>query len=560
MKLKKQPLDVPEEVYPLHKLDDIKDFRNHVIWMMRFNDVLDAEMLADSLSRLLEIGDWKKLGGRPTDIDKADGRLEVHFRKSSTTGQRNVFFTHDTHDMRIQDHPVASRLPQATDGPSTYLVSDDFRPFIARANFPSFAQSVQQNEPPISLHVTSFNDATLLALSWPHVLMDASAGKALLSGWTSVLAGREDSVPMVIGARDDVLLQTTMSEKQDRDEEFKLEKNRMTGASLLVFYLRCLWDKIWYPRQQRAVFIPQAVLHKLKAEVQQGIIKSSPSSHDVPFVSESDILIAWICQAAASSTSKSRPMTIMSFLDTRSRIPEICTSTGVFLQNMVLSTYAFLSPQTANGPIGPIAISHRRHFAEQSSENQTLCFLRSVYRDIDAVKSPRLVFGEPNAVPILINNVSKAELIKLVDFSPAVVHQGESAETRRNPLGTMVTYWNEGLERGWSGFNVCWMQGRDHDGNFWIMANLLPEAWSRIEEHLQNLHDMKVYTRDVSALLLALVKDNVDPHEVTGCDASRISNVGPARGYRDIIRRQLKALKAEKAGDFTQAEPPHTVN
>jgi hypothetical protein len=53
-----------EEVCPLHKLDDIKSFRNHVIWMMRFNDVLDAEKLADALSRLLEIGDCKKLGGR----------------------------------------------------------------------------------------------------------------------------------------------------------------------------------------------------------------------------------------------------------------------------------------------------------------------------------------------------------------------------------------------------------------------------------------------------------------------------------------------------------------
>lgn len=64
MKADHQFLDGQEEVYPLHKLDDIKSFRNNVIWMMRFNDVLDAEKLADSLSRLLEIGDWKKLGGR----------------------------------------------------------------------------------------------------------------------------------------------------------------------------------------------------------------------------------------------------------------------------------------------------------------------------------------------------------------------------------------------------------------------------------------------------------------------------------------------------------------
>jgi hypothetical protein len=91
-------------------------------------------------------------------------------------------------------------------------------------------------------------------------------------------------------------------------------------------------------------------------------------------------------------------------------------------------------------------------------------------------------------VPFLINNVRKAELIKFVDFSPAVLRQGEGSRTRKNPIGTMATYWNEGLERGWSGFNVCWMQGRDHDGNFWMMANLLIQAWRKLEEHLRRLY------------------------------------------------------------------------
>lgn len=430
----------------------------------------------------------------PTNLDKADGKLEVHFQKSSATRERNVFFTHVSYEVRIQDHPVASRLPDATDGPSTNLVSEDFRPFIARADFPTFDQSIRQNEPQISLHVTSFNDATLVGLSWPHVLMDASAGKALLSGWTYVLAGRENDVPLVTGARDDVLLQRTMSEKAETSEEFELEKHRLSGLGLLVFQLRCLWDKFWnYPRQQRTVFIPAAVLNELTAEIRQEIAGASQSSgQDVPFVSESDILIAWICQAAASTMPSPHPMAIMSFLDLRPRIPRIRKSAGVFLQNMVLSTYTFLSAQTARGPIGAVAVSHRRHFAEQATEKQTICFLKSVYRDIDAAKNPRLFFGEPSAVPLLINNVSKAELIKLVDFSPAVLHQGDSSQARKNPVGTMVTYWNEGLERGWSGFNVCWMQGRDYDGNFWMMANLLPQAWAKLEDHLRRLYERKL--------------------------------------------------------------------
>jgi hypothetical protein len=183
--------------------------------------------------------------------------LEVVLQKPSTTGEWHVFFTHDSYEMRIQDHRLASRLPNATDGPSTHLVSEDFRPFIARPNFPTFDQSIRRNEPQISLHVTSFKDATLVALSWPHVLMDAPAGKALLSGWSSVLTWRERDIVAVTGAQDDILLQAAMSEMAETSEKFKLEKNRLTGVGLLIFQLRCLWDKFWNsPLQQRAVFIP----------------------------------------------------------------------------------------------------------------------------------------------------------------------------------------------------------------------------------------------------------------------------------------------------------------
>ena len=53
------------EVLPLHFLDDVAERRSEVlVWTLRFNDVLDPELLYDSLSRLLEAEGWRKLGGR----------------------------------------------------------------------------------------------------------------------------------------------------------------------------------------------------------------------------------------------------------------------------------------------------------------------------------------------------------------------------------------------------------------------------------------------------------------------------------------------------------------
>ena len=53
-----------DDVYPVHIQDSAKGHRRILTWIMRFNDVLDAKRLHGALSKLLEIGDWRKLGGR----------------------------------------------------------------------------------------------------------------------------------------------------------------------------------------------------------------------------------------------------------------------------------------------------------------------------------------------------------------------------------------------------------------------------------------------------------------------------------------------------------------
>lgn len=53
-----------DQVYPVFLQDDTEANKKFVSWIMRFNDVLDADRLHEALSKLLEIGDWRKLGGR----------------------------------------------------------------------------------------------------------------------------------------------------------------------------------------------------------------------------------------------------------------------------------------------------------------------------------------------------------------------------------------------------------------------------------------------------------------------------------------------------------------
>jgi len=61
-----RPATVPTDmIIPLHYWDDLPYARAVCIDVMfRFDDVMDPEKIRMSLSRVLEIGDWKKLGAR----------------------------------------------------------------------------------------------------------------------------------------------------------------------------------------------------------------------------------------------------------------------------------------------------------------------------------------------------------------------------------------------------------------------------------------------------------------------------------------------------------------
>ncbi|KAJ5892908.1 transcriptional regulator sdnM [Penicillium tannophilum] len=474
--------DSSPDVYPIHILDNIKANHCYVDWLMRFNDVLDAEKLKTSLSRLLEIGDWKKLGGRLQR--KKDGNLEIHVSGPSASGQQNVFFTHDTFDLNIDEHPVASRLPKETTSPSIQTLSPDTRPLIARPNFPTFEEMVRKGLPSISLHVTSFRDATLVALIWPHVLMDAIGAKALLEAWSLVLAGREEDVPPVLGAREDMLRPTKAMHDSDTAEEFGLEKWRLKGISMIMFLLRFVWSKFWNPRRERRILLlPRSDFGKICDHARMDVARSSEGD-EKPFISDSDILTAWLTRAVASSEPGSRPFTVLNLMNVRYRIPYLLKSGGAFIQNMVLGTYSFFSSQLPDKPVGSIALEHRRNFTEQATQGQAVCFLKSVYQDLDAGRSPGLFFGESNATLVAFNNLLKADLIRAVDFSPAVLSQGEVTETRANPLGSMVFYYNEAIDDSFNEFNLFVVLGQNHRDTYWVLGTLLPQAWKKIEEEL----------------------------------------------------------------------------
>ena len=389
--------------------------------------------------------------------------------------------------MKIQDHPVGSRFPKETASPSVQKIHDnDFRPLIARPNFPKFEDMIRQRLSSLSLHISSFHDATIVSLTWPHVLMDAFGAKGLLIAWSSVLAGKEEGVQPVLGAREDFLRKKEEIRKDVKEEDFQMEEHRLTGLSLVMFSLRFLWGKIWGPRRERKiVLIPKSSFTKMKAKAQQEAAESSQEGEGKPFISDSDILTAWFSRAVALQTP-SRPLTVLNLLNLRFRVPLLLRSGGVFLQNMVLGTYSFLNAP-ASQSVGSIALDHRKHCAKQGTERQAVCFLESSLRDIDAGGTPRFLFGESNAVIVAFNNLLKADVMQAADFSPSVLSQGDVSEIRSNALGTMTSYFNGDIDSSFSDLHIFVVLGTDSNENYWILGCVHPRTWQSIEKELKHV-------------------------------------------------------------------------
>jgi hypothetical protein len=59
------PIVPTDEIAPVHLFDDTATMRGiTLMWTFKFEEVLDADKLGNSLSELFQMEGWRKLGGR----------------------------------------------------------------------------------------------------------------------------------------------------------------------------------------------------------------------------------------------------------------------------------------------------------------------------------------------------------------------------------------------------------------------------------------------------------------------------------------------------------------
>ncbi|OHW97439.1 hypothetical protein CSPAE12_03883 [Colletotrichum incanum] len=485
-----------DEVLPVHFIDQAAIVRTSIInYTFRYNDVLDASKLHRGLLHLLQIPGWRKLGGRLRAT--SSGKLEIHVPRTFSISRPAVKFSHvDCSDTEIGSHHLASQLPTSTGStPSVQEGCHAFRTFALPADLPNNIDHYWKTDQPLlSLHITSFANATLVGFTFPHSLSDAMGTSELLKAWSNVVAGKSCLVKPLQGTHVDVLgdVGTNLDQKASRGE-FVLERQQTRAFSLLSFIGRYIWD-ITTRRsiKTRHIYLPAKYMRHLRHGVEEELKRRNGGA--VPFVSDGDLITAWGSRMVMSSSPwKNCSAVICNVFDLRGRLKNTFTPGSTYLQNLILPATTVLSKEeAATATTAQIALGLREAIVEQTEDVQARRLMR-LARQWFASMGMMPLFARWDSRVIACTNWTKAKFLDAADFGPtALVNSGKyksSSNSRKATTdgarpGRPVMYWGTTLSVTDSPRDTFVIYGKDAVGNYWVHAYLREETWDLIQREL----------------------------------------------------------------------------
>ncbi|KAK1675428.1 hypothetical protein BDP55DRAFT_552412 [Colletotrichum godetiae] len=468
-------------------------------WSMCFHDVLDPAMLHASLSELLTIGNWKKLGGR-SRLTKL-GKLELHIPQSFTPSRPAIHFTTEPNPSSLTTHPLSSTIPSPSNHPIILDTPSTLTPLLAGPEAPkTFKDYTTTDRPLLTLHIITFSDATFVTITYPHSITDGMGRRDLVENWCRVLAGRRDLVTPLADPSFDPMANIAKTDTQRYDEPFLWEHKRLTGWGKVRFTLGLLWYLLTNRIHQRNIFIPATSLKRLRERAEADI---SPPADSEPTttgrLSDGDILTAYLVRLACShipSSSPTKPISISTALDLRGRLHEDDLPPGeAHVSNLVAYNW---TNTTASGllhaPFGKAVALIRNSVRSQLTDAQVYASTRLTYNAV-AESGSTNQFTEPNGFVVSVSNVGKARFHEVIDFSPAIVESKErpggdaSVEEegeRKTPRGMIV--WQCNTPR-MSLLPPCliYIQGKDHGGNYLVQMVVSERTWRVIEDEVKRV-------------------------------------------------------------------------
>lgn len=360
-----------------------------------------------------------------------EGKLQYHVPPRYHEERPGFLWRHHGIDQSIEQHPTASRLPKAKPIPTVHGDPADIHDLAAHPDHPTCMEDwLYTDKPPLSVQLTTFSDASLLCLSWSHTFLDAVGRQTLLKAWISILDGREFDVPRFIGYKEDPIesLGHTVA-----PEKHVLYKNLVTGFHFILFVIYFILESILHPIETaRAIQVPDSYVQDLKSEARQ-YLKQHLSTDDPPFLSDGDILFAWIARItfASQTYSRSRTVNLMNVFNLRGVAQNAFPpNTAYAVGNAVSASQTLITVgQLVDQPLALTALQIRNDLLKQKTPEQADAMIALGRR----LGSKALV-GTYDMIFAPFSNWHRARFYDF-DFSSAVVRQGKPSDQRANAVG-----------------------------------------------------------------------------------------------------------------------------
>lgn len=406
-------------------------------------------------------------------------------------------FTKESFGVSFAEHQLASQMPNATSDIHVHGNPEQFREFLGPADtIPgSIDYYLYKDTPQLGLHVITFLDGTLVSLNWPHTLTDGLGRLAIIKNWCKVLAGKEDEVVPLMGTREDPMATVGVGPLHENEELYALKDKNLGGLGMLKMVAYSKWDTFWAPDQEiRIVFLPAKAIAILRQQAADDLSTknandqgtTAPNETAAPFVSDGDILTAWLSQITLrASGPSSRPVVFNNVFELRSRLPDVFDPSAAYVGNFARSARTQLTADEARFlPLGELALRYRQALASQASEGQ----VRGMIRFARELGNRPVLPIEPSSVTLTCSNWSKAKFFDAVDFSPAVVKPGPRSNVAPVP-GKPIYFHAISAKQDPPGMrNVYNLLGKDCAGNYWLAAKLPPSTWKNIGKEMAKVH------------------------------------------------------------------------
>ena len=185
-------------VSEIDQLKPVLTIRVRTYFILR--DRLDETILHNALDRLIR-DHWRKLGARLATRDE-DGLLEYDLPKTFERDDVLFNWTSKQHPQSI----TSVGLPKATPPewgitlqPHVETLEDQINP----SDWPLKLKAELPEAPLLFVHLSQFDDASCLAINYPHALCDQFGLSNIMKAWLNVTRGEEP--PPMLGIYEDFL-------------------------------------------------------------------------------------------------------------------------------------------------------------------------------------------------------------------------------------------------------------------------------------------------------------------------------------------------------------------